>query len=148
MWHVIGKSEDGAAATEFALVAPLFVIALLGAVDLAVAEYDHMQLDHVTRAAAQIAQADPGITAVSNAAQRLAETYFPKASLPQIVVKKYCACPEAPDTELASCDFTCQSPTGIINAPYIFYSFSAQRQVKLIYLSSFNLHSTAKVQIR
>lgn len=144
----ISKEESGAAAIEFALVAPLFVIALLGAVDLAVAEYDHMQMDHVVRAAAQVAQTDPGVTAVSTAAERLAEGYFPAASLPQMTVNKFCACPDTPDAALVSCDTTCVSRNGEVSAPYIYYSVAAQRSVNLIYLSSFTLQSTVKVQIR
>ncbi len=142
------QDQDGAAATEFAIVAPLFVLALLGATDLGIAEYDHMQLDHVVRAAAQVAMSDPGPTVVSNAAQNLASAYFPSTALPTITSNKFCSCPETPDNALASCDTTCVSSKGEVSAPYIFYSLSAQRQVKLVYLSSVMLQSTAKVQIR
>jgi Flp pilus assembly protein TadG len=144
----LGEHEEGAAAIEFAIVAPLFVVALLGGIDLGLAEYDHMQLDHVVRGAAQVAQADPGVTIVGAAAQRLSEAYFPSTSLPTVDVRLFCACPEAMDTALGSCDTTCVAANGNVNAPYIFYTVSGRRAVKLMFLSSFTLQSSAKVQIR
>src|ERR1700688_4083501 len=54
------KSEKGASAAEFALFAPVLFLALVATVDVGLAEYERMTIDHILRAGAQSAMADQG----------------------------------------------------------------------------------------
>lgn len=54
--RLLGDSS-GAAAVEFALLAPLLILAFLGMVDLGFANYEHMRLDQIARDAAEAAMA-------------------------------------------------------------------------------------------
>ena len=54
------RSEAGVSAVEFALFAPILFFALVAAVDVGLAEYERMTIDHVLRAGAQSAMVDQG----------------------------------------------------------------------------------------
>jgi pilus assembly protein CpaE len=82
------QRQDGVSAVEFALVAPVMIGALLGMVDIGMAINERMSIDHVVRAAAQVAISDPGAATVQ---QVLEDLSAGKGYI--VVADYYCPCP-------------------------------------------------------
>ncbi|TCP60907.1 TadE-like protein [Rhodovulum bhavnagarense] len=98
------KSESHASVTvEFALIAPLLVIMVLGTAEIGVAVQQRLALDHILRAGAFAAQTDPGEKAVEDAMQAvradLTDPAFGKPAFRNhgLDVTRFCVCPENPD---------------------------------------------------
>lgn len=82
------RRQDGVSAVEFALIAPVMIGALLGMVDIGMAISERMSIDHVVRAAAQVATSDPGAATVQQVLEDLSagKGY-------EVVADYYCPCP-------------------------------------------------------
>lgn len=143
------QSERGVSAIEFALVAPVFAIALVLMVDVGLALYERMAIDHVLRSGAQAAMADPGAADVLKIMQstesanvdpgRAAVTLDPPA--------RFCACPENAGVDPGSapaCTAVCTSSA----PPYVYYRMSASATYDGLLLPEIPLSSSVQVQVR
>jgi pilus assembly protein CpaE len=152
--HRIGalrRSEDGVSAVEFALFAPILFYALLATVDIGLALYQRMTIDHALRAGAQTAMADPGQDAVLKAVKSTATKNFTLASTTttseeeplSVSVSRSCACPENPATAVA-CLTICagSAPTSIT------YRLTGTKAYDSLIIPSMSLSRSIQVQVR
>ncbi|HEX2134506.1 MAG TPA: TadE family protein [Microvirga sp.] len=144
------RDQDGVSAVEFALVAPILAFSLVAAIDVGLAEYERMAIDHALRAAAQSAMADQGPDAVLRALQTTASKNFTLSdgttSNPdalKVSVKRFCACPEATGTEV-SCSTVCAGPT----STFIYYRLTGTKFHKAAMLPPIELSPSVQVQVR
>jgi len=143
--------EGGLSALEFALIAPVFVISFLTAMDLGLAAHQRMTMDHILRAGAQSAMSDPSVTNVLNILNIAAAQNFtvdgssPSSGKPllTLAVNRYCACP---DTMLPTnnCSIICEVPKPAL----AFYSLRAERVYDGIFVPPFTLAPKLEVQVR
>lgn len=82
------RRDDGVAAVEFAILAPVLVSSLLLMADVGLAISQKMEMDSVLRTVAQISMTDPGLVAAQSALDSLAAgaPFVAQATL-------HCACP-------------------------------------------------------
>ncbi|TGQ31062.1 TadE family protein [Mesorhizobium sp. M00.F.Ca.ET.216.01.1.1] len=147
------RSEEGVSAVEFALIAPVLGAALIAAVDVGLALYQRMTIDHVLRAGAQAAMSDPGADQVLKVLQSTASKNFPPVGAEPSALTfdpppvRYCACPENANVDPAAaplCSTTCAN-----SAPtFIYYRMAAQKTYDSMFIPEFPLSSTMQVQIR
>ena len=144
------RDEEGTSAVEFALFAPMLVFSLVAAIDLGLAEYERMTIDHALRSAAQSAMADQGPDTVLKALQSTASKNFtlsdgttenPDAL--KVSVRRFCACPDAMAAEV-SCSSTCagSAPT------FIYYRLSGTKVHRTAMLPPIELSPSVQVQVR
>lgn len=145
------RAEDGVSAIEFALLAPVLVIALLGMVDLGLAVNERMAIDHVLRAGAQSAAAGEDIAVIDQVIRTTAKNNFTVAAPDAtgddtslaLTVNRLCTCAEQPETSVV-CSTTCAG-----NAPtQIFYALTGQKTYSGNLLPRFSLSPTLQVQFR
>ena len=136
--------EDGISAVEFALFAPMLFFALLAMVDLGLAIYERMTVDHVLRAGAQEAMEDPGPDKVLDVLNTTAEKNFVAEDAPVFTVDyPVCACPN--DNEVAVvCSTTCPGPT----ATSIYYHLRGQKTYEGMIIPQISLGPSVRVQVR
>jgi pilus assembly protein CpaE len=147
------RRNDGVAALEFALFAPILFFGLLATVDVGFALHERMTIDHVLRAGAQSAMQDGGKATVLKVLQDTKDNDPILAGHPlDLAVDRVFACPESPeDTSetLPTCD-------GSV-APYVYYELSAEKDYDGIFLPiqigryqllDLKLGSAAQVQVR
>ena len=97
------RNKKGAVAVEFALVAPLFVMAIVMTAELGLAAYDKMKLTAGVRSASQyVLQGGTDQTVVSTIIEDSA------GFKPTTNVSYYCTCSNAPTTAVA-CTTTCNT---------------------------------------
>ncbi len=142
--------NDGVSAVEFALVAPVLVLALVSSTDIGLAEYQHMTIGHILRAGAQSAMSDPGQAQVLSTLQNTATKNFTlgtggsvSSSALTVNVVRFCACAAAPDTSVA-CSTTCSGSV----ATEIFYTLSASIVYRGMVMPSMTFAPVLKVQVR
>lgn len=142
-------SEAGVSAVEFALVAPVFAIALVLMVDVGLAFYQRMGIDHVLRSGAQAAMADPGVGEVLKVLQST-QGLNPEpgqASVAFAQPARFCACPESADVDPAAapaCTVSCAGGA----APYVYYRMSASATYDGMLIPEIPLGSSLQVQVR
>lgn len=145
------RNGDGTAAVEFAFLAPILFFGLLSMVDLGLAVNERMTIDHVLRAGAQRALADPGETAVMSALNATAEKNFtlasnnnPPVSNPlALTVTRFCACPDQTGIAVA-CSTICTGTT----PTFTYYRLSGQKTYKGMLIPSITAKPSVQVQIR
>lgn len=144
------RSQDGVSAVEFALFAPVLCFALVAAVDVGLAEYERMTIDHVLRAGAQTAMADPGQAQVLNVVQNTASKNFTvstqatiSADALKVDVERFCACPDSTGTAV-DCSTTCASSA----PPFIYYRMSGTKLHGGMIMPAISLGGSVQVQVR
>ncbi|WEJ11989.1 AAA family ATPase [Sinorhizobium prairiense] len=145
-------SEAGASAVEFALIAPVLALGLVASADLGLAINERMTIDHVLRAGAQAALADPGAAQVQKVlVSTLAQSpRLASATLP--AVKRYCACPEnadvAPEAAPQCGTVTCANA----KPQFVYYRLAAAKSYRPmslpVVLPVFELGSSMQVQVQ
>ncbi|HEY9056456.1 MAG TPA: TadE family protein [Aurantimonas sp.] len=140
---------DGVSAVEFALFAPILFFALIATADLGLALNERMAIDHVLRAGAQTAMADPGEQRVIDVMTATATPNFPRSADPAVAldlvvsVSRYYACPEAPDVAVpASTSCAGSAPT------YSFYQIGGKKTYSGWIIPDLNFGPQIQVQIR
>jgi len=145
------RGEDGFSAMEFGIVAPFLVIGFLSMVDIGLAVYQRMTMDHVLRAGVQSAMADQGADKVRRTLEASATEHFtlgggtPVVGKPPITlsVRRYCACPETPTTQTA-CSTVCPSRQPTL----AFYSLGATGRYSGSFMPDIPLNPVVEVQVR
>src|SRR6187551_2475847 len=142
-WMSLLDREHGAATTEFAIFVPLFVFGALTMGDIGLAIQERMTLDHVVRAGAQIAMADPGEDQLMLALQSAAGQNFTLQSDTQtaldpvsLEVARYCSCPEN-----RSVSTSCSDPCPGTVPPFVFYQMSAAKTFDGILIPAIRMSS-------
>ena len=145
------RSESGTAATEFALVSPVLVLACLGMVDIGMALGERMAIDDSLRAAAEGAMLDAGEAKVTDLLNASASNNFSIASDGQVnsqslvtSVDRFCACPESANTEVSCTATICAGG----KTPYHYYLLSAEKKSSSIFLPNFGLQASLLVQVK
>lgn len=143
-------SEDGVSAVEFALVAPILFFALVAAVDVGLAEYERMTIDHIVRAGAQTAMVDPGQPQVLNVVESTAAKHFTvstessiSAAALKVDVARFCACPDSTSVAV-DCSTICTNSA----APFIYYRLSGTKLHNGMIMPAMTLSGSVQVQIR
>lgn len=144
------RAEDGVSAVEFALFAPVMFFALVAAVDVGLAEYERMTIDHILRAGAQSAMADPGQAQVLNIVQNTASKNFTvstqtaiSAAALKVDVERFCACPNSTGAAV-DCSTICTDSA----APFIYYRVSGTKLHNGMILPAMALSGSVQVQVR
>lgn len=145
------RRNEGMSAVEFALLAPVLIIGVLGTVDAGLSIFERMTIGHILRAGAQSATTDVGVsqvdlvlrtTAAKNMTVAVSGAAGTDSSL-ALSVRRACACAAQPAVELA-CSTTCAQ-----NAPtQIYYIMSGTKTYSGLLLPRFSQTKTLKVQVR
>lgn len=146
------KSEAGVSAVEFALIAPVLALSLVAMADVGLAITERMTIDHVLRAGAQAAMADPGPIQVDKVLQStLAQSARP-ANVTLAPVKRYCACPENADVTPAAAPECGKTPCASSAPQLVYYRLEAAKSYQPMSLPEalppFQLSSSMQVQVR
>lgn len=103
-WRIMKGRDDGSAAVEFALIAPVLVLMLIAVVDLGLVMIDNVRLSSAVRAGAQFAMQDPDDkTSIRTVAVNATTLTIDPADI--TVSDKFCEC----DGVVSACDTTCAS---------------------------------------
>lgn len=144
------RSQQGVSATEFALIAPVLVAGLLVPVDLGLAAYERMTMNHALRVGAQGAMEgrDPGdILAIMRASAAENFTLAGDASASEgeetlsLSVDAVCRCSDQLSTAV-SCGETC--PSG---DRYRYLDLTADKIYDGALMPAFELTAALRVQI-
>lgn len=136
-------SSSGIASVEFAIIAPVLILAVLSTADIGLAIHESFEVDQALRNGAEAALRDPGESRVAAILSTIDSTGGGQASTTWNV-HRYYACPETPNTKLAVDSRNCsgQRPTAI------FYEIVGVRAYSGIFLPARNLRRSASVQVR
>jgi len=151
-WRRFRRSEDAAAAIEFALLFPLLVVMLLGAVDLSRILQERMAIGAVLRAGAEAAfrnqtkaQIELAMLAASGLRIGVSNTPFILSSSADQV----CACPATPSTFFACVERTSPSyPCGSSVPAFIYWRLNASKSVTTQFLPQVTFNKSLLVQVR
>lgn len=100
--HRILSSRRGAAAIEFALIAPVILVALTGIVNYGLAMFDKMQMQSAARSGAQLALLDAGDTAAIK--QAVVDSTNLGITTSDVTTTQFCECANA---TIITCGNTC-----------------------------------------
>jgi Flp pilus assembly protein TadG len=134
--RLLAQATDGVAAVEFAIGAPLLILAMIAMVDTGMMETTRMEMDRNVRAGAQAAMS------LNNDPAAIETIVLASAGDPEdltVAATMTCACSDAP----ASCSAPCD--TG--EAPSVFFDISAERPFSGILVSR-AIRAESRVQIR
>lgn len=132
----------GSAGVEFAIIAPVLILAVLSTADIGLAIHESFEVDQALRNGAEAALRDPGEDHVEAILDAVDDTGGGQSSTTWSVAR-YCACPESPGIP-TTCSTTCagQRPTAI------FYDIGGVRAYPGILLPARDLTRSASVQVR
>ena len=147
----IAPDEGGASAVEFAILAPVLVLACLATVDMGLAIGERMEIDQGLRAASEGAMLDLGEDEVEELAEAIASenmTIAPDTGEPSpndlaISVDRFCACPESPSAAVDCDGGECADDA----SPYVFYRITAEKEFASRFLPEIPIHSSVLVQV-
>ncbi|MRX51762.1 hypothetical protein GI374_15280 [Paracoccus sp. S-4012] len=136
--HSVVSAERGASAIEFALIAPVLTIALLGAMDVGRAVAEQMAIGTILRTGAQSAISGGDLSTI----EQVLVTARGDAAV-SVKVERICACPE--NVQFAvDCSVTCAGP----GATAIYYSLVAEKAFSGMFLPDIQLSRSLQVQVR
>ena len=149
------RDECGASAIEFALLAPLLVMACLATVDVGMAISERMNIDSVLRTGSEGAMVDLGEDEVEALVEDSASQSFNVAPDADgdigtgsptdldVTVDRFCSCP---GTSNAPVDCETGSCAGSVE-PYLFYRLTAEKTYEPMILPEFGLRGSMLVQV-
>lgn len=136
-----GKSS-GIATVEFAIIAPVLIMAVLSTADVGFAIHESFEIDQALRNGAETAMRDPGEAKIDAVLAAVDATGGGRYTTTW-TVDRYCACPETTSAQ-TSCSATCSDdrPTAI------FYDITGLRAYPGILLPARDLIRSASIQVR
>jgi len=150
----LAKDDTGAAAIEFAILAPVLVLSLLATRDVGFGISEWMHMDHSLRAGAESAMRDPGKDNVKKVIESVASDEFTIASGSgsasshlSVDVDRFCACPESLSATVSCAeedDDACADEAD----PSVFYRLTVEKQFTTVLLPAFPLNTSVLVQVR
>ncbi len=137
------NSSAGTAGVEFALIAPVLILAVLSTADIGLAIHESFEVDQALRNGAEVALKDPGESRVKTILAAVDDTGGGQFST-MWSVDRYYTCPETPNTRLKIDSRNCsgKQPTAI------FYEITGVRAYPGIILPARDLTRVASVQVR
>lgn len=138
----LGRSQDGGATVEFALVAPLLIMSVLSMTDIGLATHQLFRIDQTLRNAAEAAIRDPGEGLIDTVLSDIGAEGG--ADFAEWRVERRCACPSTSGTETCGTATTCDGGRPMS----IYYDISGSRLYRGILLPDWTLTRTASVQVR
>ncbi len=149
------EEENGASAIEFALVAPVLVLACLATVDVGLAIGQKMDIDQTLRAASEGAMLDLGRDEVQDLAEAIAaenstvassggDGSAPAATDLEVTVDRFCACPESASSAIGCDSDACADS----KTPYVFYRLTAEKEFASLFLPTIPISGSLLVQVR
>lgn len=133
-WIQFFRNRRGAAAVEFALIAPIFVFGIVITTEFGLAAYDKMKLTAGLRSATQyVMQGGTDANVIKTIVEDTA------GFTPTLVSKSYCVCSDAPSVQIV-CTDVCP---GAVRQSYTTISGSYTRT---ILVKSFTL--TSDIELR
>ena len=153
IFHVFKSDEDGVAAIEFSLFAPILFFSLLATIDAGMAVNERMIVQQALRAGAEQAMYDPGASVVETVTQDVARQAFQVdgsgGSLGEmsVSVAEDCACPSTINVEV-SCSSLCTTSAGGNTAPYKYYKLAGEKTYQSIIIPAMTFNAEMKVQVR
>jgi pilus assembly protein CpaE len=147
--RALARCEGGVSAVEFALIAPVFAAALVAMVDVGLALYERMSMDHVLRSGGQAAMSDPGELQVLKVMESAIATGFVEGpgTIKLDFPERFCACPdntEVDPAEAPACSVACSGST----LPYVYYRMRASKTYDGVLGPPIALDSSLQVQVR
>jgi Flp pilus assembly protein TadG len=145
---VIGRHDGirGAAAIEFAILASILILLMIGVVDIGMGFYRKMQVQTAAQAGAHYAMRHGFVpTSIANAVT--AATAFPGISASPAPTQ-YCGCPSNTGITIADCTSTC--PGGLTATKYVAVSAQGTYNTILTYPTfpnSFTLAASSTVSL-
>jgi Flp pilus assembly protein TadG len=129
-WFLTGsRAEAGGAGVEFAVIAPMLVLAIVGTVDLGLGLYQNMQVQNAAQAGAVYATSHTfsaaSISAVVSAATKSSSVTASPAPA------KFCGCASNAGVAANACSASC--PAGAIAGTYISVNAQASYSPLLPY---------------
>jgi pilus assembly protein CpaE len=135
------RAVSGLAAAEFAIISPVFFLAMLGMVDIGLALNERMEVDRVLRAGVQEAMSGQDDVSRIEAAVRNANfSSGVSEHTPQYTIARSCECLS---TEM-SCNALCDDG----RPPAIYFDLSAVQPMETFMLPAMNIRSAMRVQVR
>ncbi|MFZ3581689.1 TadE/TadG family type IV pilus assembly protein [Loktanella sp. DJP18] len=136
-------SSSGTAGLEFAIIAPVLILAVLSTADIGLAIHESFEVDQALRNGAEVALSDPGESRVAAILSAVDDTRGEQLSTTW-EVNRYYACSETPNTKLEVDSRNCSGkrPTAI------FYEIKGVRAYRGFLLPARNLTRLASVQVR
>ncbi len=136
-------SSSGTAGLEFAIIAPVLILAVLSTADIGLAIHESFEIDQALRNGTEAALRDPGESHVAAILSAVDDTGGGQFSTTW-EVNRYYACAETPNTRLEVDNRNCSGnrPTAI------FYEIEGIRAYPGIFLPARNLTRSASVQVR
>lgn len=131
------SAERGVSAIEFALLAPVLIMALLGTVDVGRALTEQMGLSSLLRTGAQTAMAGGDLARINHV------LHAAKDDSVTLDVVHVCACPENAGAAV-DCSTTCAGPAPTA----IYYSINAKKTFSGVLLPNIPLSRSLQVQVR
>ena len=133
---------SGSATVEFAIIAPVLIMAVLSTADIGFAIHESFEVDQALRNGAEAALGDPGVPKVKAVLAAVDGTGAGQSTTTW-TVERYCACSESGSTQ-TSCSTTCANdrPTAI------FYDITGVRAYPGILLPARDLTRSASIRIR
>ncbi len=130
-------AERGASAIEFALLAPVLIVTILGTVDVGRALTEQMSLSSLLRTGAQTAMAGGDLSRINQV------LHAAKDDSIALEVVRVCACPENAGATV-NCSTTCAglAPTAI------YYHINAEKTFSGAFLPDIPLSRSLQVQVR
>jgi Flp pilus assembly protein TadG len=141
-----GAAIRGAAAVEFAFIAPILILMVVGVVDFGMGIYRKMQVQNAAQAGAQYAMLH-GFSPSISTAVTAASTYAGITASP--APTQFCGCPTSSGVTTAACSSNCAD--GSVSGSYVSVSSQGGYQTILPYPMipnsfTFSAQSTVRVQ--
>lgn len=136
------RRTSGSATVEFAIIAPVLIMAVLSTADIGFAIHESLEVDQTLRNGAETALSDPGESRVGAVLAAVDATGIGQSTTAW-TVRRYCACSESGGAE-TSCSTTCAGdrPTAIL------YDITGVRPYAGIFLPARDLTRSATLRVR
>jgi pilus assembly protein CpaE len=147
------NDASGASAVEFALLAPVLILACLATVDIGVAVSQRAVIDDSLRAGVQGALMDLGEDKVRGLVETVASGSMNTSPNPDIRLSggdfnasaaRFCVCPGSVSTTISCSTGTCSGSA----KPFVYYRIAAQKTHDTILLPSVPLRGSILVQVQ
>lgn len=135
------RAASGVAAAEFAIISPVFALAMLGMVDIGMAVNERMEMDRVLRAGVQEAMTGANdVAKIETAVQNANFSSRVNESPPMLSVHRTCFC----STVANSCNALCNDGA----APSVYFDLAAVQNMQTFLLPAMTIRTDMRVQVR
>ena len=137
----IAQASDGSAAVEFAIIAPVLILSILGMAEIGFSIHEASRIDQAMRNGVEVALDDPGAVQVEAVLDR-ADWSDGQGTRSDWSVERRCECPSG--TAVCGTGSACSGNQQMD----VFYDITGSRFYEGIFLSPRSVSRTASVQVR